>query len=422
MKLFLTEKNPMRAALKGLSQLPIVIHYDRGAQTANDMKYMIAAIRCRDRVRGITFQGTDVRLDSFFRVMTGAYPVLESLELGHEDGSTMVLPSTFLRDPAPNLRTLKLRQVSQTSLSQLSSATGLVELSLSLAFFVCPSMATLILGYLQGFPCLRRLQLDVHVPTPEDGNATTDPTLTESMVRLPKLTSFQFCGLGAPFKALVTRLAPPSLKDFHVIIRDATPAALHLARFINGVEEPFSAAQLIVGGNAFRLSLLTHSQLIDDPNPAFILDLKSYPQMMMGMFGALSAKLSIVEGLLLTYLPFFDDETWWFSEDPFPWRRFFAPFHGVKVLKVQRKLVNCVATSLLPFGGSVQELLPALEEVELRWEGVISSDSASQNQRASATHVLEQLVASRQKTGRSVNVSWKEPDHITWKFSGMCFV
>jgi hypothetical protein len=92
------------------------------------------------------------------------------------------------------------------------------------------------------------------------------------------------------------------------------------------------------------------------------------------------------------------------------------------VLKVQRKLADCVATSLLPCGEPVQELLPALEEIELRWEWVYSSNSASQNQRASATHVLEQLIASRQKTGRSVNVAWKELYGVAWNIPDMRFV
>jgi hypothetical protein len=48
--------------------------------------------------------------------------------------------------------------------------------------------------------------------------------------------------------------------------------------------------------------LLTHSQPIDDPDPAFILDLNRCPHMIMRMIGALSAKLSTVEGLLLTYI------------------------------------------------------------------------------------------------------------------------
>jgi hypothetical protein len=159
--------------------LQIVIYYDRGAQTANDMNYMIAAIRCRSRVHGTTFQG------QVFQGDDGSFPVLESLELGHGSGLPLVLPSTFLRGSAPNLRTLKLRHVSQKSLSQLlSSATGLVELSLSFSFFVCPSAATPLLGYLQGFPCLRRLQLHAQVPI-KDVSATTGPTLTESVVRLP---------------------------------------------------------------------------------------------------------------------------------------------------------------------------------------------------------------------------------------------
>jgi hypothetical protein len=128
------------------------------------MNCMIAAIRCCDRVHGITFQGNDARLARIFRVMTGFFPVLESLELCHEDYGTLVPPSTFLRGSMPNLQIIKLGQVyqSQSSLSQLlSSAIGLVELSLSFCCHGSPLSTTLLLAYLQGFPCLRCLQLEV---------------------------------------------------------------------------------------------------------------------------------------------------------------------------------------------------------------------------------------------------------------------
>jgi hypothetical protein len=124
--------------------------------------------------------------------------------------------------------------------------------------------------------------------------------------------------------------------------------------------------------------------------------------------------------LLLTCLPYIGGETWRSLEDHITWRSFFGPFHSVKVLKVQCKLVNSVATSLIPCEEQDYERLPALEEIELRSERVYLSGSARQKQRASATRVLKRLVASRSKTGRSVNVSWKEACDTTW--NDKCFV
>ena len=229
----------MRAVLKCLSPLPIVIHYPKGAPTANDMNYLIAAIRCCDRVRGITFRGRDDRLAKFFRVITGFFPVMESLQIHHAFGS-LELPSRFLGGFTLNLQILKLKRVYQESLSHiLPFATGLVELSLTLEF--CPSLLpTSLLAHLQGLPCLCSLQLDVggfHDPI----DIPTNSNETESMVWLSKLTRFHYSGHEGFFEALVARLAAPSLEDTHIVITCTTPTMiLHLTQFINGTYGQFS--------------------------------------------------------------------------------------------------------------------------------------------------------------------------------------
>ena len=150
----------MKAVLKRLQQLPVVVHYNHDARTPKDMDRMITAIGCRDRVGGITFQGKGARLAKFFRVMKGFLPKLESLELKHEYDHALVLPPTFLRGSAPNLRILQLVSVLLGSFSRLlSSVTGLIDLSLNLKTDFDLSTTTSLLTYLQGMPSLRRLQL-----------------------------------------------------------------------------------------------------------------------------------------------------------------------------------------------------------------------------------------------------------------------
>ncbi|KAI0250878.1 hypothetical protein BJV78DRAFT_1154823 [Lactifluus subvellereus] len=242
LRLFLTVDTPMKAVLKRLPPLPIVVHYNNGARTAKDMDRMITAIQCRDRVRGITFQGKGARLAKFFRVMKGFLPRLESLKLSHEAGLPLVLPTTFLRGSAPNLRLLKLKPVSLSSLSQLlSSATGLIDLSLELKTNSGPLPTTSLLVYLQGMPSLRRLQL--YFPSYfRSINDLGPSTKTDNIVALSNLTSFHYSGRGVFFEALIAGLATPSLQECHAVITDYTPAlASHLSRFINDVEKPIFA-------------------------------------------------------------------------------------------------------------------------------------------------------------------------------------
>jgi hypothetical protein len=394
----------MKAVLKRLSPLPIVIHYDKGAPTSSDMNYLITAIRCRDRVRGITFRGEAARLEKFLRVMTGFFPVLESLEIHDSNESgPLVLPSRFLRGSAPNLRILKLGPTCQVSLSHLSSiATSLVELSLSLKIEFHSSLSpTSLIAYLQGLHRLCRFQLYVEgFNDPID--VPTDSTGTEIVVRPLKLTGFHYFGPEGFFEAFVAGLAIPLLQDTSIRVTHTTPmVALRLSRFINQVGK-ISAIQLILKDIFFRLSFLPHSQPLDAPQRAFILDLEDDPRLIMKIIGALSAKVSTVEGLLLT-LPSrhvdYDER----RRGPIPWSSFLSLFISVKILQLHPRLVSGIKDSLLP--GHDPELLPALEKIELRWE--LCSVTA-QVERVSAWKALEPFVASRKQAGRPVDVSWKE--------------
>jgi hypothetical protein len=139
------------------------------------------------------------------------------------------------------------------------------------------------------------------------------------------------------------------------------------------------------------------------------LDFKRRPHLIMEMIGALPAILSAVEGLILTYTSSHDgDQTWRLPEDPISWGSFFVPFRSVKILKVQRKLVPDVAYSLFP-GREVPvlNLLPALEEIKLRWEFCYHIPDSGRISK-SEIQDLQSFVTSRERAGHPVNVFWQE--------------
>jgi hypothetical protein len=393
----------MKAALKRLSPLPIVIQYGKGAPTANDMNYLIAAIRCRDRVRGITFRGEGARLENFLRVMTSFFPVLESLEIHDSNESgPLVLPSRFLRGSAPNLRILKLGPTCPSSLSHVFSiATGLVELSLNLKIEFHSSLSpTSLIAYLHGLHRLCRFRLNV-IGFNDPIDVPTDSTGTEIVVRPLELTSFHYFGPEGFFEAFVALLTVPSLQDFCIYVTHTTPmVALRLSHFISQVEE-FSSIQLFLEENFFRLSFLPHSQPLEAVRPAFTLNLEDDPQLIMKIIGALSAKLSTVEGLLLTP-PSKQDKYDAGRRGPIPWSSFLSPFISVKILQLHPRLVPDIVQTLL--SGHDPDILPALEKLELRSE-LFSMET--QVERVSAWNDLRPFVTSRNQAGRPVEVSWK---------------
>ncbi len=147
------------------------------------------------------------------KALSHPFPELESLEI-HRTCTflldrELVLPATFLSGSAPSLRRLTLREVAPRCLSPLlSSATGLVELSLTLwTIYSSPPEASLLTN-LQCMSCLRQIwNID-----PDISTATPTHRLSLAQVPLSKLTHLIFTGHRSYLQALVVGLAAPSLR------------------------------------------------------------------------------------------------------------------------------------------------------------------------------------------------------------------
>ena len=168
--LFTPRKPSSDPALKCLLHLPILVDYSVGFWTKKDGNLALAAIFHYSRVRGIALAGPCA--SRLLRELCHPFPKLESFEFCfpfkfstpyhmHE----LIIPATFLL-PAPCLRRPTLREVVPTCLSPLlSSATGLVELALTLRVRhsvlpdACVLPDTSLIANLQRLSCLRRLEL-----------------------------------------------------------------------------------------------------------------------------------------------------------------------------------------------------------------------------------------------------------------------
>jgi len=389
-----------------LPSLPIRIDYSHVTPTNTDVNRAVAALKQRDRMRGIVFKGNDLQLKKVIREMKYPFPELERLEICHALHKYLNLPSIFLRGSAPRLRRLKMCTVPLKSIAQLlSSATALVELSLKIDTIFGPSPTSSLVAYLQAMPCLRWLALtlpsviyDTRIPTsPKNGG---------KIVTLSKLTFFHFYGHPGFLDGLVSGLSAPSLQTLDIEPFDRfTSPIRHISRFITDINSKHHAFRVISShDDSFSLSLLTPSERIDDPDPHF----NFYSQSVMQISNALAPKLAIVEELLL--ISFYGS-----SLLTTPWRRFLELFHGVKVLRLQHNVMFEIAHSLQQDQEESTPVLPSLEEIGLHmWLG--STESGAEDKRRSAMEAFDPFIAARQQAGRPVKISWGKAYDATWKF------
>ena len=400
-----------------LSPLPIAIEHGYPPSTASHMKAkefgcMLAALKHYNRVRGITFSGSAPDFDKLFEATKHPFPILEDLELCNLDGriTELKLPATFLKGSAPPLRRLQLTRISLTSISSslLSSAMMLTELCLRI---YTPFTTASLLVHLQDMHCLRHLELKLRTwKVPSSINGTMSPTNHEDTFLLSKLTSFHYQGPSLFFSALVAGFTAPSLQDVHFIFdddddNDDKVPILHLSRFLDGVEKLYPSVQIISEDDYFRISLLTHSESIDHPTPSFRFCSSCSPESIMRMSATLSVKLATVKELLMVFIP----ASYKLWDDNILSSSFLRHFRSVKVLRVEHEDVLAIARILQPDDVSALDLLPMLEEIEIRAMWDILSESPSQSQPVVFTELamgaFRSFLAARQEAGHPVKIS-----------------
>jgi hypothetical protein len=385
--------------------LPILIDYKcmYEEMTSSALWRMRAALKHHDRVRGISFRGTSVWSNEFFRATNHSFPILERLTLGPLYGDELDLPDTFLGGQELSdlhLRDLKLKRVSLRSifrfLSSTSTLTGL-HLEVDTAFGISPE--TSLLACLQGMPCLSRLDLSISLNPP--------PVSTpghKNIVPLSNLICFHYTGHSVFLDGLVAGLSAPSLRDLSMEFFDSIMFPIvHLTRFITETEEHYHAVHVTFHIRRFRLSLLTRPENFThrEPLPRLSQIPRWSPESIMRISDYLLTKLFTVEELCVNFA-FAEMD----AEDCILWRRFYQQFPSVKVLRTEGANYSCIACTLLQDReepDDVLALFPALEEIELGngefW--------IHQRRGESELAVFQPFVSARQQAGRPVKVFFR---------------
>ncbi|KAI0249098.1 hypothetical protein BJV78DRAFT_1156041 [Lactifluus subvellereus] len=431
-RLVFMSRRPLRAVmLTYLPPLPIVVDYSRpGVWTLLEGNRAVAALKSYpDRVRRIAISGWNYNLEGVCKATNCSFPALESFDLlaAGNPGigaypARFTFPARMLLGSAASLRRLELKNVIFKSLSQLlSSTTGLVDLTLHIDT-ICRSSLVSLLAHLQGMPCLRSLEVQTlshcshtagslnsstsgsrETSTSASREASTSASRETSTQRGDIVSMSRWC-----FEPLAASLSAPFLQDLNIHLKkDSSVEPLpHLSRFIRDVEEQFFAAQVKLAPEDFEISVLTHSHSIDEPRRR--ISIRDIGRWKVQTGTALNAKLTTVEELFLeSPYPDLEGGPRWLSQCPIPWGGFLGQFHNVKILRVERGLVLDVAHFLSQV--SALDLLPALEEIELRSSVsryVDDAEPISDIQREAVDGTLRPFVTAREQTGRPVKISW----------------
>ena len=387
-----------------LPPLPIVIDYNyrfSGASRTGtkELGRMLAALKRCDRVRGITFSALPPDFYKLTKATKCPFPILEDLQLCNMGcGMDLELSVTFLKGSAPNLRRLILDRISLTSISSLlSSATMLTELCLTT---YTPFSTESLLAPLQSMHFLRRFELKLQVwKAPNSINGPMPPTNPGDTFLLSKLTYFLYCGPSLFLSALVAGFTAPSLQNIHIILRDYDNDEVpifHLIRFLDDVEKQYRSVRVIFKNNIPHASF--YSEAVDHDTPSFTFFWITDSDTMMRTSAALSPKLSTVEELLMvTIFDLHKYKSLWDDDIPLP--NFLQRFRSVKVLRVEHGVVLDIAKTLQPDDEPILDVLPMLEEIEIRTH---LSESHLVSELAVAFHPF---IAARQEAGRPVKLS-----------------
>lgn len=186
------------------------------ADTEKGVENIIAALRYRDRISEITFDGlTCSVLERFFAMMQEPLPALTYLRLSLRDGTAVVLPDSFLGGSAPQLRSFTLVGVPFPTFPSFAlSVSHLLSLRLwhiPDAGYISPEkMATC----LAALPNLEALSIGFQ---PSRSRLIQKSPPPPTRILFPFLTYFAFRGHGRYWEDLNARLHIPSIDKLELL-------------------------------------------------------------------------------------------------------------------------------------------------------------------------------------------------------------
>ncbi|KAN0112056.1 hypothetical protein V8E52_007796 [Russula decolorans] len=407
LRLFCTDKTPVKETLAVWPPLPIVIvQYGQPTQMDN----IILALEHNDRVCQIDLMDViNPELEEFLTVMQQPFPALTELALWHgyrpkdedEINEMPVIPESFLGGSAARLQRLELARIPFPGLPKLLlSTTDLVTLRISKiphSGYISPEAMVRCLTTLTR---LERLLIGFKSPLSRPVRESRPPH-PPTRSTLPTLTYFLFDGVSEYLEDFVARIDAPLLHRlyptfFHQLIFDTPQLVQFIARTPN-IQPAVEAGIVFFNDKVLITSPSTSPRQIELTISCRQSDwqLSSLAQVCSSSLP--EAFIPKVERLYIyDYENEYDRLRWQDDIEDSQWLEVLQPFTALKDLYVSTEFLPRFAPVFQELAGErVTEVLPALQSLfleELHPSGPV-------------WEAIEKFVAARQLAGRPIAVS-----------------
>ena len=332
------------------------------------------------RVRRVVIQAPSSSLCILLEAMNKLFPRLGDLIVSSTTTEQIspVLPETL---QAPDLRRLSLHGIGlPKGLSILSSMTALSILSLTHVGTSCYFSPGQVITQLQGLPHLEELSIGFAIPIPLPSSERELLPAPIPPVTLPSLRRLTFQGVDVYMDNLVAQINTPLLEQLSLtLLFDLTFTLVNLTQFILRTEGfecvvarinftkdgPFIVAEQFGRGNG-KLSLHVHCKPLDWQTD-------SVTQVCRALGDVVYAMEELTLDIDVDGMPYY----WVDICDDMMWHELLLPFIGVKKLRFGSLLTFELSRALNSVtGGLVLELLPELQELELKLNTIDQAKNA----------------------------------------------
>ena len=377
--------------------LPISIScYSSGKDRTHGI---VAALQQRSRISRIDLSCTTwEEMKQFVAAMDEPFPVLTHLYASRHatsQGTTAVLPDSFLGGSAPRLESLDLRYTAFPALTNLvlsaSHFSNLHLLSIPSAGYIPPeTMVTFLL------PLCNLKVLEIEFISPESPPLQITPP-PSTLALLPSLTSFRFVGDGEYLADFIARIDTPMLDTLHITTHfsDPIPNIPQFHEFIDRADRIKTFTQAEVHLDTEELEVIFK---VPSNRGLGISCWTSDPPLvaMMRLFEKLLSIPSQVERLELH--EFEIEQEWQDGTENSDWLRLLHPFVSVKSLYVDAGLAPFIVSALEELTEErVTEVLPSLENLVIE---DLESDASDDSEFVEET--IRSFISMRQLSGHPV--------------------
>jgi hypothetical protein len=405
LQLLCTQKRPVKKMLGIWPALPIIVsRHGRPTSRLTGAHNIIAALEYHERVCKISLESIPSPLvGRLAEVMHEPFLALTSLVLSSKDGSTPVLPESFMGGSAPRLQTLWLESIPFPAARKLHlTASDLVDLRLldvPHSGYISPDAMVTCLSSLTG---LETLELGFRSPRSRPYNLNPPP-LTRAV--LPSLTKFWFKGVSEYLEDLVAQIDAPLLNSIIIIFfHQLIFRILQLLQFVSRIDrfKVLTEANVFFDDDTVRVTL---SLPTTEPPTwlALVISCREPDWQISSLAQVCSLSLPPLPTLQRLELGEFRDWRPHWPEDMenSQWLELLHPFTAVRDLYLSHKLAPRIAPALQELSGErTKEVLPALQNIFLQGPNIAGHVQEAIGQFAAARRHSGHTMAVHRKKGR----------------------